>query len=64
MCLIYKSATDLILIENFVTAEIEQVTNFRGLKSNRKPKLVIEIGSLNHPLDSIAAAKRENTYGF
>ncbi len=48
--LILKLATDPISIENFLSAEIGQVTNFRGLKSDRWPILVMEIGSLNQPI--------------
>ena len=48
--LIFKSATDPISIENSLSAEIRQVTNFRGLKSDRWPISVMEIGSLNGPL--------------
>jgi hypothetical protein len=36
-------ATNTISIENFLTAEIGQVTNFGGLKFVQKPKWVIEI---------------------
>jgi hypothetical protein len=36
-----------MLLENFISAEIRQFINFRGLKSDQRPKLVIEIGSLN-----------------
>jgi hypothetical protein len=43
-------ATDLISIENSLSAEIGQVTNFRGLKSDQWPISVMEIGSLNGPL--------------
>jgi hypothetical protein len=46
---IFKSATDLISIENSLSAEIGQVTNFRGLKSDQWPISVMEIGSLNGP---------------
>ena len=45
-----KSATDPISIENSLSAEIGQVTDFRGLKSDRWPISVMEIGSLNGPL--------------
>ena len=45
-----KSATDPISIENSLSAEIRQVTDFRGLKSDRWPISVMEIGSLNGPL--------------
>jgi hypothetical protein len=45
-----KSATDPISIENSLSAEIGQVTGFRGLKSDRWLILVMEIGSLNGPL--------------
>jgi len=45
--LILKSATDLISIENSLSDEIGQVTNFRGLKSDQWPISVMEIGSLN-----------------
>ncbi len=38
-----------ISIENFLTAEIGQVTNVRGLKFDQKPKWVIEIRWLNQP---------------
>ncbi len=48
--LIFKSATDPISIENSLSAEIGQVTDFRGLKLDRWPILVMEIGSLNGPL--------------
>ena len=48
--LIFKSATDPISIENSLSAEIGQVTDFRGLKSDWWPILVMEIGSLNGPL--------------
>jgi hypothetical protein len=37
-CLIFKSVTNLISIENFLSAEKGQVTNFRGLKSDGLPK--------------------------
>jgi len=39
-----------ISIENFLSAEIGQVTDFRGLKSDWWPISVMEIGSLNQPL--------------
>jgi hypothetical protein len=45
-----KSATDPISIENSLSAEIGQVTDFRGLKSDRWPISVMEIRSLNGPL--------------
>jgi len=45
--LIFKSATDPISNKNFLSAEIRQITNFRGLKSDRWLKLDIEIGYLN-----------------
>ncbi len=45
-----KSATDPISIENSLSAEIGQVTNFRGLKLDQWLILVMEIGSLNGPL--------------
>ncbi len=48
--LIFKSATDPISIENSLSAEIGQVTNFRGLKSDWWQISVMEIGSLNGPL--------------
>jgi hypothetical protein len=41
-----KLATDPISIENSLSAEIRQVTDFRGLKSDRWPISVMEIGSL------------------
>ena len=44
-----KSATDPISIENSLSAEIGQVTDFRGLKSDWWPISVMEIGSLNGP---------------
>ncbi len=47
--LIFKSATDPISIENSPSVEIGQVTNFRGLKSDRWQISVMEIGSLNGP---------------
>ena len=47
---IFKLATDLISIENSLSAEIRQVTDFRGLKSDQWPISVMEIGSLNQPL--------------
>ncbi len=47
--LIFKSATDPISIENSLSAEIRQVTNFRGLKSDQWPISMMEIGSLNEP---------------
>ncbi len=47
---IFKLATDLISIENSQSAEIGQVTDFRGLKSDQWPISVMEIGSLNQPL--------------
>jgi hypothetical protein len=37
--LTFKSATDLISMENFLSAEIKQVTNFRSLKLNWSLKL-------------------------
>ncbi len=46
-----KSATDPISIENSLSAEIRQVTDFRGLKLDRWPISVMEIGSLNGPLE-------------
>ncbi len=49
--LILKLATDLIPIENFLSAEIRQVADFRGVKLDRWTKSVIEIGSLNQPLE-------------
>ncbi len=48
---ILKLATDMISIEDFLSAEIGQVTDFRGIKLDRWPKLVIENGSLNQPLE-------------
>jgi hypothetical protein len=48
----FKSVTDPISIENSLSAEIGQVTNFRGLKLDRWPISVMEIGSLNGPLCS------------
>jgi hypothetical protein len=39
----------MISIENSLPAEIRQGTNFRGLKLDRWPILVMEIGSLNQP---------------
>jgi hypothetical protein len=51
--LILKSATDPISIENSLSADIGQVTNFRGLKLDQRPILVMEIGSLNQPLSSL-----------
>jgi hypothetical protein len=53
--LIFKLATNPISIENSLSAEIRQVTNFRGLKSDKWPILVMEIGSLNQPLMSEGA---------
>ncbi len=47
--LIFKSATDPISIKNSLSAEIGQVTNFRGLKLDRWPISVMEIRSLNQP---------------
>ncbi len=47
--LMVRSATDLIYIENFLSAEIGKVTNFRYLNFDRWLKSVIEIGSLNQP---------------
>ncbi len=47
--LIFKAATDLISIENSISTEIGQVTNFRGLKLDRWPISVMEIRSLNQP---------------
>jgi hypothetical protein len=49
--LILKSATDPISIENSLSAEIGQVTNFKGLKSDPWLISVMEIGSLKGPLD-------------
>jgi hypothetical protein len=49
--LIFKLATDPISIENSLSAEIGQVTDFRGLKSDQWPISVMEIGSLNGTLD-------------
>ncbi len=49
MSLNLKSATDPISIENSLSAEIGQVADFRGLKSDRWPISVMEIGSLNGP---------------
>ncbi len=51
--LIFKLATDLISIENSPSAEIGKVTVFRGLKSDRWPIWVMEIGSLNEPLATV-----------
>jgi hypothetical protein len=48
--LIINLAIGPILFENFLSAEIRQVSNFRGLKSDRLPKLIIEIGGLNQLL--------------
>jgi hypothetical protein len=47
--LIFKSATDPISIENYLSAEIWQVTNFRGLKLDWWLISVMEIGSLSGP---------------
>jgi hypothetical protein len=47
-----KSATDPISIENSLSAEIAQVTDFRGLKLDQWPISVMEIGSLNGPLET------------
>jgi hypothetical protein len=46
----FKSATDLISIENSLSAEIGQVTDFRGLKSDWWLISVMEIRSQNGPL--------------
>jgi hypothetical protein len=46
---IFKSATNPISIENSQSAEIGQVTNFRGLKSDQWQISVMEIRSLNWP---------------
>jgi hypothetical protein len=51
--LVFKSATDTISIENSLSAEIRQVTNFRGLKLDWWPISVMEIGSLNGPLETL-----------
>jgi hypothetical protein len=48
--LILKSATNLISIENSLSFETRQATNFRGLRSDTWPKSVIEIRSVNKPL--------------
>ncbi len=40
---ILKLATDLISIENFLSADIGQVTDLRGVKLDRWPKSVIEM---------------------
>ncbi len=48
--LMFKLATDPISIENSLSAEIGQVTNFRGLKSDWWLISVMEIGSLNQPI--------------
>jgi hypothetical protein len=48
--LIFKSATNPISIENYLSAEIGQVTDFRGLKLDWWLISVMEIGSLNGPL--------------
>jgi hypothetical protein len=45
----FQIATDPISIENSLSAEIRQVTDFRGLKLDRRPISVMEIGSLNQP---------------
>ena len=45
----FKSATNPISIENSLSAEIGQVTEFRGLKSDQWPISVMEIASLNGP---------------
>jgi len=47
--LIFKLATYPISIENSLSAEIEQVTDFRGLKLDWWLILGMEIGSLNEP---------------
>jgi hypothetical protein len=47
--LIFKLSTDLISIENSLSAEIGQVTNFRGLKLDQWLKLIIEIRCLKLP---------------
>ena len=46
-----KLATDPISIENSLSAEIGQVTDFRGSKSDWWPISVMEIGSLKAGLD-------------
>ncbi len=46
---IFKLPTDLISIENFLSAEIWHVTDFRGLKLDWWPESAIEIASLNEP---------------
>ncbi len=51
--LILKSATDPISIENSLSLEIRQVTNFRGLRLDQRPISVMEIGSLNPPSSSL-----------
>jgi hypothetical protein len=53
-------ATNPISIENSLSAEIGQVTNFRELKLDQWPILVMEIRSLNQPLEkkSIESANR------
>ena len=58
-----KSATDPISIENSLSAEIGQVTDFRGLKSDRWPISVMEIGSLNGPT-APAKAKFSVSFSF
>jgi len=58
-----KSATDPISIENSLSAEIGQVTDFRGLKSDRWPISVMEIGSLNGP-NTMSALSKLDFYGF
>jgi hypothetical protein len=45
----FKSVTDSISIENSLSAEIGQIADFRGLKLDWWPILVMEIGSLNQP---------------
>ncbi len=51
--LIFKLDTDPISIENSLSAEIGQVTYFIGLKLDRWPISVMEIGSLNQPFRGI-----------
>jgi hypothetical protein len=47
---IFKLATDPISIENSLSADIRQVTNFRGLKFDQWRKLEIETLGQNQPL--------------
>ncbi len=59
--LFFRSATDLIQIQNFLFAQNGPVTDYRGLKYNWRTKLVIETVSLNQLFSAdVLSVRKEN----